>query len=223
MPDPGTPDDFRPGANPVRKHTQHQVPSLSPPCLARSWSTARRRPCRPKRNRNGWPTGNGNPQSRPGGGAPAATASAKIGSTSLGLKYTTTAADLAAPGDWICRIFNASLVSPVFTTKITSSAHPPVIVYPIKSASFDIPLLGTLLQEVVETAAVRIHLEASGDGSNQSVASWSVPIANLIGGDTSTGSTSTTLARAPRSGFSASTPIQRDRPSTYRPIRSPSC
>jgi hypothetical protein len=121
---------------------------------------------------------------RPGGGAPAATASAKIGSTALGLMYTTTAADLAAPGDWICRIFNASLVSPTFATKITSSASPPVIDYPIKTASFDIPLLGTLLMEAVETAAVRIHLEASGDGSNQSVASWSVPIANLIGGST---------------------------------------
>ena len=121
---------------------------------------------------------------RPTGGSTVATASANIGSSSVGLKYTTTAADLATPGDWTCRIFNASLIASTFTTRITSSASPAVVDYPIKTASFDIALLGNLLQEAANTAALRVHLEASGDGSKKSVVSWSVPVANLIDGST---------------------------------------
>lgn len=123
---------------------------------------------------------------RPGSGTPVATASEVAGSPRLGLSHTTTAAELAAPGDWICRIFNSSHIPSTFSTVITSTASPPATNFPIKTASFDIPFLGTVLQEVAATAALRMHLEASGSDQTdkRSVASWSVPVANLIGGDT---------------------------------------
>ena len=39
-----------------------------------------------------------------------------------------------------------------------------------------------MLSEAAATAAVRVHLESSSDGSAQSVASWSVAVADLVGG-----------------------------------------
>jgi hypothetical protein len=74
-------------------------------------------------------------------------------------------------------IFNGSLISTVFTTEITSVSD-----LLLKTASLDIPFLNTVLSEAAATAAVRVHLESSSDGSAQSVASWSVAVANLIGG-----------------------------------------
>lgn len=118
---------------------------------------------------------------RPGSGTPVAKEKVKIGENHLALGYTATAADLAAPGDWTCRITNFSLINADFTTVISYISD-----FPLLTASFDIPLIEQLLSEVGATAAVRVHLESSNDGSKQSVASWSVPVANLIGGQVET-------------------------------------
>jgi hypothetical protein len=56
---------------------------------------------------------------------------------------------------------------------------------PAKSltASIDLGLLNVMLAEVVSTAALRVHLQASKlSTDNESVASWSAPVANLAGG-----------------------------------------
>lgn len=53
------------------------------------------------------------------------------------------------------------------------------------TASIDLGLLNVMLAEVVSTAALRVHLQASStDNQNdtQSVASWSAPVADLVGG-----------------------------------------
>jgi hypothetical protein len=57
---------------------------------------------------------------------------------------------------------------------------------PLQTASFDLTLLNLILGEAVETAAACVHLESSGDQSEQSVISWSVPVADLIGGSVET-------------------------------------
>ena len=76
---------------------------------------------------------------------------------------------------------NGSLINTVFTTEITSVSD-----LPLKTASFDMPFLNTVLSEASATAALRVHLESSSDGSLQSVASWSVAVADLIGGSIET-------------------------------------
>ncbi len=114
---------------------------------------------------------------KPGSTTPVASATAPIGSALLATSYTATAADLAPTGNWTCRIFNGSLIGTVFTTEITSVSD-----LPLKTASFDLPFLNTVLSEAAATAAVRVHLESSSDGSAQSVASWSVAVADLVSG-----------------------------------------
>ena len=51
------------------------------------------------------------------------------------------------------------------------------------TASIDLGFLNTIVAEAVSTAALRVHLESSDDPSDQrTVASWSAPVANLVGG-----------------------------------------
>jgi hypothetical protein len=50
------------------------------------------------------------------------------------------------------------------------------------TASFDIGLLNALLAYAASVAAVCVRLQSSGDGTDQSVVSWSIPVADLIGG-----------------------------------------
>jgi hypothetical protein len=114
---------------------------------------------------------------RPGSGVPVASLASKIGENHLVLSYTATSADLATAGDWTCRILNSSLIKSVFATQITSVSD-----FPLKTASFDLGLLGNMLSAAARTAALRVHLESSSDGSPQSVASWSVPVASSFGG-----------------------------------------
>jgi hypothetical protein len=118
---------------------------------------------------------------RPGSTAPAAARLGVAGSSVLDLDFAATTADLAVKGDWTCRVFNDGTDSAVYSTTITFVGD-----LPIKTASFDIALLNVMLSEVAATAAVRVHLESSGDTSARSVASWSVPVANLLGGSVET-------------------------------------
>ncbi len=115
------------------------------------------------------------------GNVTAATANAPIGSNVLTLSYTATEADLAVAGDWTCRIDSGISVAASFDTEITY-----VSAFPLQTASFDLTLLNAILGEAVATAAVCVHLESSGDQSKQSVISWSVPVADLIGGSVET-------------------------------------
>lgn len=115
------------------------------------------------------------------GNATAATTSAPIGSNVLTLNYSATEADLAAAGDWSCRIDSGILSGTSFDTEISY-----VSAFPLLTASFDLTLLNLILGEAVNTAAVCVHLESSGDQSKQSVISWSVPVADLIGGSVET-------------------------------------
>lgn len=118
---------------------------------------------------------------RPGSTAPAAARPGVPGASAFDLAYTATAADLAVKGDWTCRVYNDGTDSAVYSTTITYVGDLPIL-----TASFDIALLNVMLAEVAATAAVRVHLESSGDSSARSVASWSVPVANLLGGSVET-------------------------------------
>lgn len=115
------------------------------------------------------------------GNVTAATTSAPIGSNVLTLTYAATEADLAVAGDWSCRIDSGILVGASFDTEISYVSS-----FPLLTASFDLTLLNFVLGEAVETAAVCVHLESSGDQSKQAVISWSIPVANLIGGSVET-------------------------------------
>ena len=110
-------------------------------------------------------------------GAAVAWKSAPIGAVALGLTYDATAADLVAQGNWTCRITNFSPISTSFTTTITSVSG-----FPVRTASFDVSLLNAILLEATALAAVCVRLQSSSDNSDQSVVSWSIPVANLIGG-----------------------------------------
>ena len=114
-------------------------------------------------------------------GAAVASKSAPIGAVALGLTYDATATDLAAQGNWTCRITNSSPISTSFTTTITSVSD-----FPVQTASFDISLLNAILPEATALAAVCVRLQSSNDNSDQSVVSWSIPVANLTGGSVET-------------------------------------
>jgi hypothetical protein len=59
----------------------------------------------------------------------------------------------------------------------------PVLTPLLTSASFDIDLLNVMLAEVASTAALRVRLQSAAPKDlRSSVASWSAPVANLIGG-----------------------------------------
>ncbi|MGH7050053.1 MAG: hypothetical protein ACREE5_05345 [Acetobacteraceae bacterium] len=112
-----------------------------------------------------------------GGGAAVATKSTPIGAAALGLTYNATAADLVPQGDWRCVITNESPIGTSFTTEIISVSG-----FPVLTASFDITLLNAILLAATVLAAVCVRLQSSSDNSDQSVVSWSIPIADLIGG-----------------------------------------
>jgi hypothetical protein len=111
---------------------------------------------------------------RPGSNTPVASVSVPAGGSELAANYTATAADLAAPGNFTCRVINASLINSTFTTSISYQSD-----FEIRTASFDMGLLGAMLAEVASTAAVRVRLEGSDANTKASVISWSAPIADL--------------------------------------------
>lgn len=109
-----------------------------------------------------------------------ATASATVLSPSLELSYLVAAADPSPTGNWICRVINNTNLNIDFATDITYVSR----TIPLQPAvSLDINLFNWLLYEVAGTLALQVHLESSGDKTQQkTVASWSVAVANLIDG-----------------------------------------
>ena len=114
---------------------------------------------------------------KPGSGTAVATIDAPVGTTQLGVSYTATAADLAVPGNWICRLSNESLVALTFNTLIGF-----VSPYPLQKATFDISLLQTLITQVMADAQLRLHLQSSAASDDpRSRITWSPGVAAMIG------------------------------------------
>jgi hypothetical protein len=112
---------------------------------------------------------------RPGTTTPLATAKFKVPSSSIGLTYNATAADLAIPGDWTCEISNASNDRINFATVVTFP-----IANPLVTVSIDTEFLNIVLAKLVDNAAIQIHLESTGDGSAASRLSLSPDMAALL-------------------------------------------
>ena len=109
---------------------------------------------------------------RPGTAAPVATSSTKLGQTVMALDHQVTAAELTAPGNWICEVVNSTETNVTFTTDVT---FPGTIQLIQKTATIDIPFLNILLTNTARAAELRVHLQSSPSDSQtaESSVSWS--------------------------------------------------
>lgn len=103
-------------------------------------------------------------------------AATKKGETAVAFSYEVTAADLALRGDWTCQINNASgtKAGTLHTTVRYQTG------WPLRTASFDLQLLGLLIQQGLRVAQPKLHLQSSTD-QNLSEVTWSAAAAQLAG------------------------------------------